>query len=335
MGFIRPGWLRGQSRGGRLVSPAYPRIASGEEGSTPSVPGGDLFAFDGIRAVDWDDARIEAITPVASVSEEDVLRLAARAVWPGEHLAARAIAAAARERLGAEQVSEQAGIWHLSAGRGIQGNVNGFHVLIGNEQLMRDGGICLTEDVQERLAHHANRGWQTILVAARAPGADREEAHRSLIGLLAVAPGRCPRESIQVAASCDGGHSSTAAPEKKSRRQSSSRPGRLPWQAAGLLIFLVAAAGLFRSAFWRKHLEERLAAPSPGFHLVDDSLTVEEQTASQMTEDVEHPSSPGKDTAPPLEASDAFFQLLLGEPSPGSRPADSAPLTIQLQPAVR
>jgi hypothetical protein len=48
----------------------------------------------------------------------------------------------------------------------------------------------LQESVYELLATHERQGWQSLLVGATASALDRDDVHRSLIGVLALEPGQ-------------------------------------------------------------------------------------------------------------------------------------------------
>jgi hypothetical protein len=240
MGSIRrQGWFR---RPSGVLQPArrpYPRIVPPEPEASPAPPTLDLFMFEASSSFDAGRLEIQEVVPVAPVSPEDVLRLAGQAGWPEGHPISLALGAALLERGGPDARPERAGIWHLSAGRGIQGYLNGFHVLIGNEQLMRDGGIPLTETVRRIIAGHALRGWHSVLIGARAAAVDREDVHRSLIGVLAFAPqGRMQASSATAPASPTGGVGAFLK----------DRLGRLPWRTAVLLALASGLVSLYQSA---------------------------------------------------------------------------------------
>ncbi len=74
-------------------------------------------------------------------SESDLLGLAAGVELGSEHPLAEAVVAAARER-GVEPVSVDG--FQAEAGQGVRAEWDGRPVLLGNERLMRDGGITLS-----------------------------------------------------------------------------------------------------------------------------------------------------------------------------------------------
>jgi Cu+-exporting ATPase len=86
-----------------------------------------------------------ALTDVIStdfVSDEELLRLAASAEVGSEHPLGEAIVRAARERgLGLSEASGFSAI----AGHGIEAEVGGRHLLLGNAKLVRERGVSLDE----------------------------------------------------------------------------------------------------------------------------------------------------------------------------------------------
>ncbi|MFH9420997.1 heavy metal translocating P-type ATPase [Streptomyces sp. NPDC017529] len=82
--------------------------------------------------------------PAPGVTEEEVLRLAGALEHSSEHPIARAIAEGARERLGALPEPEH---FENVAGLGVRGVVDGRHVLVGRERLLREGtqGVSFPE----------------------------------------------------------------------------------------------------------------------------------------------------------------------------------------------
>lgn len=256
MRLLHTGWFRRQRR---PAPPAHLRIVQPTEEPAESPAPFDLFAFDAPAPPCWQTAQIVEITPVASVAADDVIRLAAQASWPEDHPVARALAAISPVPgdTSVDATAQRTGIWHLSAGRGIQGYVNGFHILVGNEQLMRDGGIAIPAEVAERIAQREARGQRSVLVGARVSAADRPDAHRSLIGVLTLAPGT-PADAPSAADSPEPPehHSSPSGipsdgPTAGSRISPVGRPAVRRWRSwmtAGVLILLSAGIGAYKSA---------------------------------------------------------------------------------------
>ncbi|HEY0202673.1 MAG TPA: heavy metal translocating P-type ATPase [Acetobacteraceae bacterium] len=84
--------------------------------------------------------RVTAVVPVAGLTENDVLRLAASLERSSEHPLAAAIVAAAKER--GVAVEEPSGFASVT-GKGVTGTVEGRAVALGNAKLMADQGTAL------------------------------------------------------------------------------------------------------------------------------------------------------------------------------------------------
>ena len=92
--------------------------------------------------------RVTAVVPVAGLTEDDVLRLAASLEQSSEHPLAAAIVAAAKAKgIVAQEPSGFASV----TGMGVTGTVAGQAVALGNSRLMTDQGIVLGD-----LARHAD-----------------------------------------------------------------------------------------------------------------------------------------------------------------------------------
>ncbi|MEY2453951.1 MAG: P-type Cu+ transporter [Acidimicrobiaceae bacterium] len=104
-------------------------------------------------------ALVDVIT-VEGVTEDDVLRLAGALEDASEHPIARAIAMAARERLGAlEPVDEFSNL----EGMGVRGVVDGHAVLAGREVLLDDDAMRLTDELRAA-KHEAESLGRTAIV---------------------------------------------------------------------------------------------------------------------------------------------------------------------------
>ncbi len=129
-----------------------------------------------------------ALTEIVAleVSEHELLTLAASLETGSEHPLAAAILAAATRRDIAVEVIEG---FKAHSGRGVEGNVNGSRLLMGNQQLMSDHDIKISIDVQKQMHALAELARTPILLA--------RDQH--LLGLLAVSdPLRADaREAVQ------------------------------------------------------------------------------------------------------------------------------------------
>jgi Cu+-exporting ATPase len=107
------------------------------------------------------------------VTEEQVLRLAGALEHASEHPVARAIAAAAADRLGPGVELPAVGAdFTNSPGLGVRGTVDGHDVLAGREQLLREAGMALPEALAGAKAAAEARGGTAVVAgwdgAARA-----------------------------------------------------------------------------------------------------------------------------------------------------------------------
>jgi Cu+-exporting ATPase len=102
------------------------------------------------------------VLALSDMPEEDLLRLAALAEQGSEHPLAAAIVEGARARgLPLHGYPEQV---TALAGRGLQATVEGYDVLIGTRNLLREHAIALS-GVEEQLAHLETRGKAAMLIA--------------------------------------------------------------------------------------------------------------------------------------------------------------------------
>jgi len=191
--------------------------------STPRrmVSPAELFALDGGEALATGELSIRQVVPVASISEDGLLALVARARCPEHAPITRALAAAVKERVSPSSHQAPASPqdsrdpdrgWRLAPHQGITGSVGGFDLLIGTERFVEDAGIVIAEPARRVLAEHERLGWASVLVSASCPADTPQERHRSLIGILAFGA----REEASVQA-CDrkvGGALPAANPER-------------------------------------------------------------------------------------------------------------------------
>ena len=106
---------------------------------------------------------VAAVVPAEGVEEDVLLRLAGAAEDPSEHPVARAIAAAARERLGALPPADA---FSARAGLGAEAVVGGHAVMVGRIALLGDWAITLSEDLARRAQELESTGATVVGVAA-------------------------------------------------------------------------------------------------------------------------------------------------------------------------
>ncbi|MEP0844522.1 MAG: hypothetical protein HRF43_17630 [Phycisphaerae bacterium] len=193
------------------------------------------------------DLRVVEVVSSAGLEPADLLRLTAWADWPAGHPIGRAIAGACRSLPAADGPATTAGSWRFIPGRGVQGRINGFEVLIGGRPFMRDAGIDLSDAMSRASLAHTAVGQRCLFVAARSlsSASDTETAHRSLLGFIVLADGRIGREpkasrSATLTASSTEPASASVAGLAWWRRT--------PWRVVAFLVAASAIAGLYGSA---------------------------------------------------------------------------------------
>jgi Cd2+/Zn2+-exporting ATPase len=126
------------------------------------LAGARVVAFDKTGTLTRGDLRVTDVLSIGAAADE-VLRQAAAIESRSEHPIARAIVAHARERgLGvpsAEQVT-------LVPGLGAEGDVDGVHVLVGNDRLLAARGVAPGYDTPA-IKRARDEGKSVVLVAVR------------------------------------------------------------------------------------------------------------------------------------------------------------------------
>ena len=117
--------------------------------------------------------QLSSIVSFEGQSEDDALRLAASLEQGSEHPLAAAILAGARQRGVAPTGVDR---FEAQPGKGIEGVVDGHHVLLGNITMMREAGIAA--DTAMARADDLRRSGQTVMFLA---------VDEKLAGLIAVA----------------------------------------------------------------------------------------------------------------------------------------------------
>ncbi len=146
--------------------------------SSLAADGGDATPEDGASATDGGQ-----LLSRDSLSEDDVLRLAASAESGSEHPLARAIVDGAEAR--GLEVSEPEAFENVP-GHGVEATVDGDEILVGNRKLLEDNGIdpSPAAETMERLE---NEGKTAMLVARVPADSDGDGSEGQLIGVLADA----------------------------------------------------------------------------------------------------------------------------------------------------
>jgi Cu+-exporting ATPase len=115
---------------------------------------------------------VQHLHPAAGIEPEELLAVAAAAEMPSEHPLARAIAAAAQDKLVLPPVKD----FTATAGFGVTAQVDGHRVLVGRPALLADNGIDLAALDQVRA--NLERQGHTVVAVSR---------DKYLLGLIALA----------------------------------------------------------------------------------------------------------------------------------------------------
>jgi P-type Cu2+ transporter len=115
----------------------------------------DTVLFDKTGTLTRGQHAVTHLATAAGVAEEELLRLAGAVEADSEHPLARAIAAHARERVGA---LPQAGDFRSMTGRGVRAVVDGTAVAVGGPALLREQGAVVPDDLAGITDEWAGRG---------------------------------------------------------------------------------------------------------------------------------------------------------------------------------
>jgi Cd2+/Zn2+-exporting ATPase len=150
----------------------------------------EAIAFDKTGTLTQGRPRLTDLTPLAEISSDDLLTLAAAVERRSEHPLAQAVVEAARERGLPER--EAHGL-EAFVGRGVSAMVDGVGVLIGNDALFTERGIIVDAVALERANALRDDGKSTMYVGAG------KGAAAQIIGLIGVADTVRPNAKAVVA----------------------------------------------------------------------------------------------------------------------------------------
>ncbi|MGI5396365.1 heavy metal translocating P-type ATPase [Streptomyces sp. CA-251251] len=122
----------------------------------------DTVVLDKTGTVTTGRMTLLAVHTAGDAREDDVLRLAGALEHASEHPVARAVADAARERVGALPAAED---FANVPGLGVQGVVDGHAVLVGRERLLAEWAMELPAGLARARAEAENAGRTAIAVA--------------------------------------------------------------------------------------------------------------------------------------------------------------------------
>jgi Cu+-exporting ATPase len=123
----------------------------------------DAFAFDKTGTLTTGKLELGDLLPVADVSAEELLRLAASAEQFSEHPLARLLVDEARRR---ELTLDPAEDFLAHPGSGVSVRLPAGRVLVGNRRLLHDQGVALPEAIPPLLERLDGAG-QTVLLVCR------------------------------------------------------------------------------------------------------------------------------------------------------------------------
>ena len=150
----------------------------------------DALVFDKTGTLTTGVARVTEVVPLAGLSADELLSLAAAAEQRLSHPAAQAIVRAA-ERRGLPLLER--GESHVAIGLGVEAHVEGRVVLVGSERFLANREIMLPGDVRREAAQAGRAGSSSVFVAldgqlvgaVRYADVPRPEAGAVLAGLRA------------------------------------------------------------------------------------------------------------------------------------------------------
>jgi P-type Cu+ transporter len=118
----------------------------------------------------------EIVSRIAAntVSERDLLRIAASVESQSEHPLARAIVEGAKkEKIEFQKVTD----FHSTTGGGVSGNVDGKRILVGKEKFLADSNVRFPEELTKEVHRLQERAETTVWVAV----------NRKAVGVLGIA----------------------------------------------------------------------------------------------------------------------------------------------------
>lgn len=123
----------------------------------------DTIAFDKTGTLTYGRLEVSDIIPFGSGFEEQaLLSMAASAETKSEHPLGKAIVSCARER--AVPILDP-NTFHMTAGKGVQAQVDGKNLLCGNETFLSEYGVTISGEVSSTLEQLRSQGKASILVA--------------------------------------------------------------------------------------------------------------------------------------------------------------------------
>ena len=122
----------------------------------------NIVAFDKTGTLTYGRLAINDVLPMADMTSEELLKVAASAESRSEHPLGKAIAEDAKAKgVPLYEVAD----FGMLAGKGIIATVKGVKYILGNEKLLRERGIAITEKVKQALEKIRTEGKASVIVA--------------------------------------------------------------------------------------------------------------------------------------------------------------------------
>lgn len=122
----------------------------------------NIVAFDKTGTLTYGRLAINDVLPMADMTSEELLKVAASAESRSEHPLGKAIAEDAKAKgVPLYEVAD----FGMLAGKGIIATVKGAKYILGNEKLLRERGIAITEKVKQALEKIRTEGKASVIVA--------------------------------------------------------------------------------------------------------------------------------------------------------------------------
>ena len=122
----------------------------------------NIVAFDKTGTLTYGRLAINDVLPMADMTSEELLKVAASAESRSEHPLGKAIAEDAKAKgVPLYEVAD----FGMLAGKGIIATVKGIKYILGNEKLLRERGIAITEKVKQALEKIRTEGKASVIMA--------------------------------------------------------------------------------------------------------------------------------------------------------------------------
>ena len=122
----------------------------------------NVVAFDKTGTITYGRLEVSNIIPVADISEEELLKLAATAESRSEHPLGKAIAEKAKHKdIPLYDISD----FKITAGRGISAVIEGKQCYLGNENYLVENGIDISVATSDELNKLRDEGKASVIVA--------------------------------------------------------------------------------------------------------------------------------------------------------------------------